>query len=131
MNLTVDQINIALSDPTIGHEILEYDDFSNVKLNPVRLLSAEDLKKFEKAIAHASKDWFGTFASYTNPPLIETEPQDPVSIGGIEGLYIVYCNVWEADDFFFFITKDEAVNFAEKKYDEFLDLYNKIVGEDK
>ena len=61
---------------------------------------------------------------------MEMEPRDPVSIGGIEGLYIVYYNAWEADDFFFFSTKDEAVNFADKKYEEFLVDYKIVMGED-
>ena len=87
MNLTIDQINLALDDKTIGPEILEYDDFSNIKTNPVESLNEEDLKRFGSAIAHAMRDWYGSIQSYSNPPLMEMEPE-PLSICGIDGLYL-------------------------------------------
>ncbi len=70
MDLTIDQINLALKDKTIGFEILEYDDFSNIKTDPVESLVDEDLNKFGIALAHAIRDCYGSIQSYSNPPLI-------------------------------------------------------------
>ena len=129
MNLTIDQINLALNDKTLGPEILEYDDFSNLKTDPVESLGDEDLEKFGNAIVHAMRDWYGSFQSYNNPPLMEMEPE-PLSICGIDGLYIVCYMAWEANEFTFFTTKADAEVFADKQYKQFLDLCKVITGED-
>jgi len=130
MNLTVDLINHALNNTTMGPEILEYYDFGHIKLNPVRDLSIENLKRFEEAIASVIKNSSGYFEYYENQPLLEMEPNTPVSIQGLEGLYVVYCNAWGANDFFFFTQFEEAKKFAEKKYQEFLVEYKDVFGEE-
>jgi len=131
MKLTIDQINLALNHKTIGPGILEYDDFSNVKTDSIESLSDDDLKRFEKAFSQAANDgWFDHILSYENPPLMETEPKPPLSICGIEGLYIVCYTAWEANECSFFVTKAEAESFADGEYKVFLDVYSSITGDD-
>lgn len=129
MNLSNEHLQILLTDPKLGPEIIAYDEFSNTDLSNLDKVSELDLIRLKDALTYAVENWSEPFQMYENPPLMEMEPS-PIYIYKTSSIYIVIEQWLDSKEANFFLTESEAITFADDAYSSFMDWYKSVVDED-
>jgi hypothetical protein len=125
MNLSNEHLQILLTDPKLGPEIIAYDEFSNTDLSNLDKVSEVDLIRLKDALNYAVENWSELFQMYENPPLMEMEPS-PIYIYKTSRLYIVIEQWLDSKEANFFLTESEAISFADDAYLSFMDWYKSV-----
>lgn len=125
MNLSNEHLQILLTDPKLGPEIIAYDEFSNTDLSNLDKVSEVDLIRLKDALTYAVENWSEPFQMYENPPLMEMEPS-PIYIYKTSRIYIVIEQWLDSKEANFFLTESEAINFADDAYSSFMDWYRSV-----
>jgi hypothetical protein len=128
MNLSNEHLQILLTDPKLGPEIIAYDEFSNTDLSDLDKVSEVDLIRLKDALTYAIENWSELFQMYENPPLMEMEPS-PIYIYKIPRLYIVIEQWLDSKEANFFLTESEAISFADDAYSSFMDWYKSVTDD--
>jgi hypothetical protein len=128
MNLSNEHLQILLTDPKLGPEIIAYDEFSNTDLSNLDKVSELDLIRLNDALTYAIENWSDLFQTYENPPLMEMEPS-PICIYKTPRLYIVIEQWIDSKQANFFLTESEAISFADDAYSSFMDWYKSVIEE--